>query len=51
MTDATTIKNNLDRVIDDLASTPERFCNNPGVDFTRDRKITVRDVLKFPIHS
>ena len=49
MTDAATIKNNLDRVIDDLASTPERFCNNPGVDFTRDRKISVRDVLRFPI--
>ena len=49
MTDATTIKNNLDRVIDDLASTPERFCNNPGVDFTRDRKLPLRDVLRFPI--
>lgn len=49
MYDATTIKNNLDKVIDDLASTPERFCNNPGADFTRDRKINVRDVLRFPI--
>lgn len=49
MTDATTIKNNLDKVINDLASTPERFCNNPGADFTRDRKIPVRDVLRFPI--
>ena len=49
MNDAATIKSNLNKVINDLAEHPELFVKNPGVDFSRTRKIPVSDVLKFPI--
>lgn len=49
MPDASTIKNHLEKAIDDLALHPELFANNPDKDFTRCRKISVRDVLRFPI--
>ncbi len=49
MNDAATIKANLDKAIDDLAACPELFSKNPETDFSRNRKIPVGDVLRFPI--
>lgn len=49
MNDATAIKANLDKAIDDLAACPELFSKNPETDFSRNRKIPVGDVLRFPI--
>lgn len=49
MNDAATIKANLDKVIDNFAAHPELFSKNPKSDFTRNRKIPVSDVLRFPI--
>ncbi len=46
---AALIKANLNKVIDDLAAHPERFAKNPGTDFTRNRKLPVGHVLRFPI--
>ncbi len=47
--DADAIKANLDKVIDDFAKHPELFAKHPQTDFTRDRKIPVNHVLRFPI--
>ena len=49
MKDAAAIKANLGKAIDSLAATPELFAKHPGVDFTRNRKMPARDVLRFPI--
>jgi len=49
MIDATTIKANLGKAIDDLASHPDLFCKKPGTDFTRNRKIPAGDLLRFSI--
>lgn len=48
-TDASTIKANLEMAIDDLAAHPELFAKNPETDFTRERKMPARDVLRFSI--
>ena len=40
------IKSLLDSIIDDLSSTKEDFVKNPGVDFTRDRKLPFDMVIK-----
>lgn len=49
MNDPATIKVNLNKAIDGLAAHPELFSKNPEADFTRNRKIPVGDVLRFPI--
>ena len=49
MNDALTIKSNLYKCIDSIASHPELVSLNPGSDFTRNRKISLRDILRFPI--
>lgn len=49
MNNAATVKANLDNVIHELAEHPECFSKNPETDFTRNRKIPVADVLRFPI--
>ena len=49
MNDALTIKSNLFKCIDNIASHPELVSLNPGSDFTRNRKISLRDILRFPI--
>lgn len=49
MNDASTIKANLSRVIDDLAAHPELFSKNPEINFTRNRKLPMGNVLRFLI--
>ena len=39
------IKATLMAIIDEIAADPRRFVNNPGKDFTRNRKIGFRDTL------
>ncbi len=43
------VKKTLFSEIDAMASTPELYCNTPGKDFTRMRKISFRDVVALPI--
>lgn len=40
------IKRLLDDIISDIASQKEAYIKNPGVDFTRDRKLTFEQVIK-----
>lgn len=49
MSNADTIKSNLEKAIEDIASSPKSIANNPKVDFTRHRKIPIKDVLRFLI--
>ena len=35
----------LRRLISRMAQSPERYCKNPGQDYTRNRKISMKDVL------
>ena len=49
--EAPTMKNakhytsDLRRLISGMSKSPERYCKNPGRDYTRNRKITMKDVL------
>lgn len=43
------IKQLLMQDIDDLVSRPELYARNPAKDFTRNRVITAKDIIQFPI--
>lgn len=43
------VKNTLISEVVAMASTPESYCKNPEKDFTRTRKMTLRDVILLPI--
>lgn len=41
------VKRKLMKIISDMASNKDSFVNNPGKDFTRNRKLSFEDLIKF----
>lgn len=40
------IDENLNKAIDDVVANKEKYVKNPGIDFTRNRKLPMQDVMK-----
>ena len=45
MTYADQVKEELLKIIKEMAQHPENYCKNPGVDFTRSRKLDFENLL------
>lgn len=41
------VKEKLMSIISDMASRKEEFVKNPGKDFTRNRKLSFEEIIKF----
>lgn len=46
MTFAEQTKEELLKIIEEMAQHPEKYCKNPGVDFTRSRKLDFENLLQ-----